>query len=1543
MDSYNRGYSPGLAGLDDSVGTKIGEFTVSARSSSVLASDEVKAGFYAIAYTIGEGANAKTIISYRGTDSITEDEGIGGDAWNGWITGTGTLTNANQADLAVKFYNAVTQGDVAAGDGAGAILTGHSLGGGLAGFVASLTHDQATIFDNMPYIVAATQYGLARNLAVSASTIHDYYVTGEFLQAFRNLQFTTLTASGAVLAQAITNLSGETQTPLDANGGLANPFLVLHHQALPPVLLFARDAALADDKFIGWQNIGDPLLNAIYNNKVATAAGFLGNSENATAIAEKKMAMAIAYSALEGSDGLVFGNTGIRAMFNDANELGALVGEDRATNLVKGALPGLAEMLVQNAGMMALNKVDASQIQGIDPLNGILTLLKNGVAGTAKTADALLLDLSEKRWQIGATSSAANPEIIGIDKVIKAIMSDAGGRDSYNLFMDEFKYFYGKGLTGEKAGLPSTTIERIEISLNNEGVTYNMAEPSSGSVGDGTGARHVWMYAGGDGIDIITGNSIANLLFGGRGTDKLFGGDGKDMLVGGRDNDELYGGDGDDDLIGGVGADKIDGGDGFDRVSYADSAERVEIDLSLPDQMSGDAQGDKFESIEAVRGSGHRDLLRGDRHFNILEGGGGGDWLVTQTRGANIEPGGVAYLKDDNGYSIITGGIDILDGGDGYDTYEINSNIAYGIRIAPGSFVLDDINMPTNTIIMDSDGLGGLKWNDVHLTETGQLVPIRYNFPDFTPSFYDSISARMVGDDLWISLPFWYDLDKPNTLLDSDGTRLTISEWSSRFWLHQPDIPAEFAEMEIGTIVIKNFEEGDLFYFNGGHGGKGDGGGGGANRMMAFSALDAGGDSYAADSAALGFDPSDGYGKSYDLFNGTSILNAYAEDVTFHYDGRDLWIEVVGSPLPQVHIRGEFVNGQYVRPGWTAIAEFNLLDASYSGDDLLALIATDYAATHGTSGDDLLTGRDGLDDVFNGRTGSDVYVIGSDSGNDTILLTNDTRAATDTIRFEYAENRVFQRVERLTPGWQGDVIVEFIEERIDVNGVLRLYLAGQTLTLADYRDSYVWYLPTVYDFEFSGGVPGYGIQNMVNLVEFDFVRANVTFSRPGADYGTLLIQVAGVTYTYQNEFTDRSNPDEGNGGIPPLQMIIFADGEVMTFEEILKAAPLIMNTANRIAYGTESGDWITGSTGNDSIYGGDGDDTISGGDGRDTIFAGGGNNAVDGGNGNDTINGGYGDDNLSGSAGNDLITDDGGANALDGGAGNDEIWGGQDRDKIEGGTGSDILNGREGDDTLYGGDGVDTMHGNEGSDALSGGTGNDSLFGDEDNDMLLGDGGNDALDGGLGDDILYGGVGIDALNGGDGADQLFGDTGNDLLYGDAGNDTLDGGGSDDVLFGDAGDDILRGFTGIDQLFGGDGVDQLFGDTGNDLMHGDAGNDRLEGGGDEDSLFGDAGDDTLIGGSGLDRLSGGAGLDFLTGGTGADTFVFAAGFGGDTLTDFAGNDFIEIAIALAPDYASLMSHARQITGGVEFDFGNGDVCLIANKTIGVLNSGDFLFA
>jgi hypothetical protein len=86
-----------------------------------------------------------------------------------------------------------------------------------------------------------------------------------------------------------------------------------------------------------------------------------------------------------------------------------------------------------------------------------------------------------------------------------------------------------------------------------------------------------------------------------------------------------------------------------------------------------------------------------------------------------------------------------------------------------------------------------------------------------------------------------------------------------------------------------------------------------------------------------------------------------------------------------------------------------------------------------------------------------------------------------------------------------------------------------------------------------------------------------------------------------------------------------------------------------------------------------------------------------------------------------------------------------------------------------------------------------------------------------------------------------------------------------------------------------------GGSSNDILTGTAGNDSIDGGNGNDILFGYAGNDTLIGGNGTDFLLGSAGDDLLDGGNGSDTlrgglgediFVFAAGEGIDTITDFS---------------------------------------------------------
>jgi pimeloyl-ACP methyl ester carboxylesterase len=167
MDAYNRGYNQAIFGLPNDPGTQIGNATIAIDSDD--SSQDQADGFYGIAYQWG----SDVVISYRGTDSILGTGTIGSDLLNGWLIGAGVM--APQAADAEAFYdaavnkaNATTTTSVAGGTVNNVLLVGHSLGGGLAGYIAALTGDSATIFDSMPYAAAAV-YKLRRVSQIGCS------------------------------------------------------------------------------------------------------------------------------------------------------------------------------------------------------------------------------------------------------------------------------------------------------------------------------------------------------------------------------------------------------------------------------------------------------------------------------------------------------------------------------------------------------------------------------------------------------------------------------------------------------------------------------------------------------------------------------------------------------------------------------------------------------------------------------------------------------------------------------------------------------------------------------------------------------------------------------------------------------------------------------------------------------------------------------------------------------------------------------------------------------------------------------------------------------------------------------------------------------------------------------------------------------------------------------------------------------------------------------------------------------------------------------
>ncbi|MEM9716489.1 MAG: hypothetical protein AAF826_08230 [Pseudomonadota bacterium] len=156
MDAYSQGYDAAIEhGFD-----KIGSASRGKDAQQLLEQGlSEEAGFYALSYNIGfgvEGINAGTTVpSFRGTDYPLEgDANKYIDLLRGWFVGAGdglAVDIAKQDDLTIAFYEAALERSIFdAGTGDNVTITGHSLGGGLAGYASLISGADAVGFDHMP-------------------------------------------------------------------------------------------------------------------------------------------------------------------------------------------------------------------------------------------------------------------------------------------------------------------------------------------------------------------------------------------------------------------------------------------------------------------------------------------------------------------------------------------------------------------------------------------------------------------------------------------------------------------------------------------------------------------------------------------------------------------------------------------------------------------------------------------------------------------------------------------------------------------------------------------------------------------------------------------------------------------------------------------------------------------------------------------------------------------------------------------------------------------------------------------------------------------------------------------------------------------------------------------------------------------------------------------------------------------------------------------------------------------------------------------------
>ncbi|ETA49610.1 beta strand repeat-containing protein [Ponticoccus alexandrii] len=359
------------------------------------------------------------------------------------------------------------------------------------------------------------------------------------------------------------------------------------------------------------------------------------------------------------------------------------------------------------------------------------------------------------------------------------------------------------------------------------------------------------------------------------------------------------------------------------------------------------------------------------------------------------------------------------------------------------------------------------------------------------------------------------------------------------------------------------------------------------------------------------------------------------------------------------------------------------------------------------------------------------------------------------------------------------------------------------------------------------------------------------------------------------------------------------------------------NASDNDIFGNNSANDLQGLDGSDYILGNGGNDTLAGGQGDDLLVGGSGADVLNGGVGSDTA--GYGES--QGWVNVSLLT-----GFVGGGFGSHAI--GDVFVSIENITGSnynDLINGDHGANILEGGGGNDNLRGRGGADQLLGGSGNDTAdYADSAGwvnvSLLTGFAGGGAGSHAIGDTFSS----IENLIGSNFDDLLSGDSFNNILEGRAGADVLDGNAGSDTLSyassaGFVNVSLLSGFAG-----GGSGSHAI-GDTWTEM----------------ENLTGSAYDDLLNGDNFNNVLTGNAGNDQLRGNNGLDTFVFADGFGNDTVLDFGnGSELFDFTGHTGVDsFGDLAVSDVGANALIEDGFGNS---ITVTGAAGLIDATDFIF-
>ncbi|NEX93931.1 calcium-binding protein [Caulobacter sp. 17J65-9] len=1070
----------------------------------------------------------------------------------------------------------------------------------------------------------------------------------------------------------------------------------------------------------------------------------------------------------------------------------------------------------------------------------------------------------------------------------------------------------------------------------------------------------------------VVGSSLSDRWLAGDANDILNGGGGDDILLGRGGNDVLRGGDGDDQLQGGTGDDIIYGdaggdtitltGDGVDLVGGGDGDDM--IDVSIPDLgVPGAVQLDAGAGYDVVgvwqslgsqasgpltiyldqagpsapgvwRFSGVERLEIGAWSGVRVYGGAGNDVIIDHfNSGADAFFGGAG---DD--VLQISGGDDLVDGGEGFDTVFLVPNDAYvgpegrPLTVDLGLTGPQDTGYGRDTFISIERLVGHGGADTFYGSARGEVLEGGLNNDRLEGRGGDDTLDGGAGDDTLIGGD---GVDAASYAEDAASVAVDLALSAAQDTGGSGVDRLEGIENLIGTAYA-DVLSGDA----------------GANQLRGGVGDDRL-DGREGDDVLLG-----GFGDDV-LIGGAGVDTASYADVGT-WDGRGVVVSLAAAGIQDTGAGG--------RDQLSGIE--NLVGSNWN--DVLTGDAGDNRLSGGL-GDNVMEGGLGADwlDGWGGRSDTASYAGAAGGVNVNLGFSGwqyvGAAAGWDVI--QYVENlagSAFDDVLRgdaganILTGGAGDDVLEggYHDDRLD-GGEGRdtaSYAGASVGVVVSLRSAGTWQTTGV-----TGGV-GWefltSIENLAGSAYSDILwgdaGVNVLSGAGGADVlfdgGDSADELFGGDG--DDVLVDEGGDDLLDGGAgsdtvsyarlealrwqPSLG--VTADLSVVGVQDTVRAGlQRLVQVENLI--GTDFNDTLRGDAGGNRLDGGAGDDVVDGGAGADWLEGGAGRDAASfaraqagvradlslAGAWQNTDGGGWkvlvGFEGLTGSAFDDVLRGDAGANVLVGGGGNDVLEGGLHDDRLDGGAGSDTASyaGSAGGVTVdLGVAGWQLAGAQTGWEML---TSIENLIGSRYADVLIGDAGDNVLEGGLHDDRLDGGAGSDTasyagatggvtVNLGVAGWQLIGaETGWELL---TSIENVRGSAFADVLVGDGGDNVLEGGLHDDRLDGGAGTDtaayagstdgvtvdlniagwqlvgartgwehltsieNLIGSRQGDVLRGDGGANRLDGG---------AGDDLLVGGGGGDHLIGGLGNDVLTGGAGDDIFVFARGFGQDRITDF----------------------------------------------------------